>query len=356
MRRLMTVVCSILLLLAGMAVQPAYAASCNKFDMGMELCEASQPVVDDEVALYLEPDSAEDTLFGKRWYGRLADYTQVYPEPTRASTPIRDSGDGYVFASILTRLTNDAGETWYQINYNEFVHEDDLTISEVAEFRGIALTRQPERPFGWVVQEIRPSSEPDGDPNPDFDKLERYDRVEIYDSKLGEDEWVWYEIGDGRWVRQTQLSLVTVSERPEEVGEDDYWTEVDLYEQTFKAYEGDQLVFASLISSGLNQWPTNEGLYQVQQRLKEYKMSGSQGFPDYYHLEDIPYIMYFNMNRGIALHGTYWHDAFGYKQSHGCVNMTVQDAEWTYTWSAEAPNDLWVYVHTSDPLSQFEGE
>jgi hypothetical protein len=30
--------------------------------------------------------------------------------------------------------------------------------------------------------------------------------------------------------------------------------------------------------------------------------------------------------------------------------MPILDAEWTYRWSAEAPDDLWVWVHTSDPL------
>lgn len=64
--------------------------------------------------------------------------------------------------------------------------------------------------------------------------------------------------------------------------------------------------------------------------------------------------MYFDMYNGIALHGTYWHDRFGYKQSHGCVNMTILDAEWTFNWSAKAPNDLWVWVHTSNPLTQLD--
>lgn len=344
-----------LILIFSFSVQSIEAAGCLQPGRGMDLCDLT-PLPEDEVPPYVEPDSAEDTLFGKRWYGRIADFAEVYPEPTRASTPVRNAGDGYVFASIITQLTDDAGDVWYRINYDEYVHEDDLTVSKVSEFRGVELTQSLQNPFAWVVQEIRPSSKPDGEPSSKFDRLERYDIVEILDAVIGEDEWIWYNIGDGRWVRQTQFSVVTATPRPEEVGPKEFWTEVDLFEQTLKAYEGDQLVFATLISSGLNQWPTVEGIYQVVDRLKEYKMSGSQGFPDYYHLEDIPYIMYFNMDRGIALHGTYWHDSFGYKQSHGCVNLAVQDAEWTYTWSDTAPNDLWVYVHTTDPLDQFETE
>lgn len=312
----------------------------------------SETEADASTELFLLPDSAEDTLFGNRWYGRLADFTDIYPEPSFGVAPTRNSDDGFVYVTILQRLQNDVGETWYQINYNEFVHEDNLTTSKVSEFQGVQLSRQPERPFAWVVQGIRPSSEPDGEPNPDFEQIERYDLVQIYDSVLGEDDWFWYDIGDGRWVRQTQFGVVNVTERPEDIGEDEFWTEVDIYEQVFKAYEGDRLVFATLISTGLNRWPTNTGLYQVADRLKEWKMSGSQGFPDYYHLEDIPYIMYFNMNRGIALHGTYWHDRFGYKHSHGCVNMAVQDAEWAFTWSEDAPNELWVYVHNTDAFGE----
>jgi hypothetical protein len=69
--------------------------------------------------------------------------------------------------------------------------------------------------------------------------------------------------------------------------------------------------------------------------------------------------MYFDELMGIALHGTFWHDRFGYKHSHGCVNMTILDAEWTFKWSENAPNDLWVWVHTSNPTSHltiFSGE
>jgi hypothetical protein len=34
--------------------------------------------------------------------------------------------------------------------------------------------------------------------------------------------------------------------------------------------------------------------------------------------------------------------------------MPPRDAEWIYNWSEEAPNKLWVYVHTSDPYTIFE--
>lgn len=314
--------------------------------------DATETAVTDQFIIYEPP---EDTLLGKRWYGRLADNANVYVEPSRAASVVRNVGDGYLFATINSWSDNEAGETWYNINYGEYVHADDITLGEPSDFRGVEITTQPQRPFGWVVvREVFPSTEPDGEPDESLQQMFRYDFVEIYDTVLGEDDWLWYNVGNGRWLKQTNFSIVDVDPRPAEVEEDEYWVEVDLFEQTFAAYEGDQMVYATLISSGLNSWPTYEGIYQVWDRWKEHKMSGAEGKADYYFLEDIPYIMYFDELNGIALHGTYWHDRFGYKHSHGCVNMTIIDAEWVFNWSAEAPNDLWVLTHTSDPMSHLE--
>ena len=43
--------------------------------------------------------------------------------------------------------------------------------------------------------------------------------------------------------------------------------------------------------------------------------------------------MYFDGD--IALHGAYWHDGFGYRKSHGCVNMTITDAHWLFQWAED---------------------
>ena len=40
-----------------------------------------------------------------------------------------------------------------------------------------------------------------------------------------------------------------------------------------------------------------------------------------FELRDVPWVMYFSS--GYALHGAYWHDAFGRARSHGCVNLVT---------------------------------
>ena len=334
---------------------PVWAATCLSPDhVGGIVCNDETGL--SEPLQFMLLDLPDDTLFGRRWYGRLADNANVYPEPTRAVAPVRNVGDGYLFATVNRWFKNEAGETWYEINGGEYVHENDISLVQPSDFQGVKITNQPERPFGWVVQDVTPSREPGGEPDLLLAELPRFTFVEVYEAVLGEDDWLWYDIGNDRWAKQTYFSLVDVNPRPEGVGVGEFWVEVDLYEQTFAAYEDGRMVYATLISSGLNRWPTREGLFQVWDRWYEHKMSGAEGQVDYYYLEDIPYIMYFDHFMGIALHGTYWHDRFGYKHSHGCVNMPIKDAEWTFNWSAEAPNDLWVWVHTSDSIEHLNNE
>jgi hypothetical protein len=79
-------------------------------------------------------------------------------------------------------------------------------------------------------------------------------------------------------------------------------------------------------------------------------MTGAEGQADFYYLQDVPWNMFFSED--VALHGTYWHDGFGYRHSHGCVNLSLADANWLYGWSADQhPDDrsegLGVYVYSS---------
>ena len=104
------------------------------------------------------------------------------------------------------------------------------------------------------------------------------------------------------------------------------WIDVDLGEQRVYAYEGDTIVNSFIVSTGTSRTPTVTGKFKVYIRLR----SGSMRGPGYF-LPDVPYVMYFHGNYG--LHGTYWHNNFGTPMSHGCVNLSIDDAAWLYNWS-----------------------
>ncbi|HEX6269818.1 MAG TPA: L,D-transpeptidase family protein [Anaerolineales bacterium] len=105
------------------------------------------------------------------------------------------------------------------------------------------------------------------------------------------------------------------------------WIDVDLSEQRVYAYEGDTIVNSFVVSTGTWRTPTVTGKFKVYIRLRSGDMRG----PGYF-LPDVPYIMYFHGDYG--LHGTYWHNNFGTPMSHGCVNLSIDDAAWLYNWSS----------------------
>ncbi len=330
--------------------QPAAAAaSCYILsnDIGY-VCDANPPL-----STFAPPPPRPDSILPGRKYGRLVDNINIYSEPNMNSEILSNAGDGYLWFSIEDTANNkDEGRLWYQIMPGEWVRAEDIKLGTSSNFTGVEVLAQPKRPFGWMIVDFQYSEKPGEEPAPNAIKLPRYTFVEIYDAVIDDDGWVWYDIGYGRWMNQQYLSIIEVNPRPKEVGPNEYWVEIDLYEQNVVAYEGDRMVYAGLVSSGLNRWPTYEGLFQVWERHMETMMTGAEGKVDYYVNEDVPHTMYFDFD--IALHGAYWHDRFGYKHSHGCVNMPPRDAEWVYFWSEKAPNDLWVWVHSSDPQSYFE--
>jgi len=104
------------------------------------------------------------------------------------------------------------------------------------------------------------------------------------------------------------------------------WIDVDLSRQLVSAYEGDTLMNSFIVSTGTWQTPTVTGTYKIWIKLRSTTMTG----PGYY-LPNVPYTMYFY--KGYGLHGTYWHNNFGTPMSHGCVNLSIGDAEWLYNFS-----------------------
>lgn len=105
------------------------------------------------------------------------------------------------------------------------------------------------------------------------------------------------------------------------------WIDVDLTQQMVYAYEGNTLMRSFVVSTGTWRTPTVTGQYRVYIKYRYKDMSG----PGYY-LKNVPYTMFFY--KGYAIHGTYWHNNFGTPMSHGCVNLTISDAEWLYNFAS----------------------
>jgi hypothetical protein len=109
---------------------------------------------------------------------------------------------------------------------------------------------------------------------------------------------------------------------------------VDLSDQALYAYEGKKLFMMADVSTGLDGIPTPEGAYEIFRKTPSRYMQGPipGQTTDEYDLPGVPWTMYFTGD-GAAIHGTYWHDEFGFQHSHGCVNLPPDQARKLYDWA-----------------------
>lgn len=128
-----------------------------------------------------------------------------------------------------------------------------------------------------------------------------------------------------------------------EVVLEDKRIDVSLGTQTLTAFEYEQIVFQTKISSGIATTRQNPGDLSTKTPVGEFRIitkypskhmgNGSLfATPDDYELPGVPWTSFFH-EAGYAFHGTYWHDNFGTPMSRGCVNMRIEEAKWLFRWA-----------------------
>jgi len=118
---------------------------------------------------------------------------------------------------------------------------------------------------------------------------------------------------------------------------------IDVNQSTFRVtvWEGTTLIRVIPCVTGHPATPTLNGTYYIYRKFVTVDMSGTEAdgvTPRF--TANVPWTMFYF--RGYALHGAYWRSSFGYRASHGCVNLPVSQAKWLYSW---APLGTKVVVH-----------
>jgi L,D-transpeptidase catalytic domain len=138
------------------------------------------------------------------------------------------------------------------------------------------------------------------------------------------------------WVRAQDLSVPTVAARPAAVGPREAWIDVDLSSQTLVAYQGDEPRFATLVSTGIggpgSPLATPTGVFRIRSKHEMVRMDNLEHTGVEPYAYDVPLTQYFN--EGKALHAALWHDQFGHPRSHGCINLSPEDARWLFGFTA----------------------
>lgn len=155
-------------------------------------------------------------------------------------------------------------------------------------------------------------------------------------------------IGEGEWVPRSELRIpVAVTKLPLGVGDTERWFDVDVHQQLLVAYEGLRPVYATLVSTGRPSHPTPPAHARVVVKHRTTTMVNSTA-DESYSVADVPWTMFYEHT--LALHGTYWHDAFGTVHSHGCVNLAPRDARILYDWSEPQVPPGWNAVYTTPSI------
>ena len=280
----------------------------------------------------------------------LGDETPIFrsiDDAAKNVNPFRTIPAGFGFISYVDYSQGAGQGKYYMIDPGMWIRGGH-TNGQVAPspFNGILFSGTPAHKFGWVIYTTDSYSAPGGRDEDKIGTVAKFDLIQVF-QEIEHGSQTWLMIGPDEWVEKSVSALVYPAESPPEGVTNGRWIEINLQEQTISVYQGGRLVFATLASTGIPGWWTRPGLFQIYEKVESTPMSGAfeADRSDYYYLEDVPWTMYFDEAR--ALHGAYWHNYFGYEQSHGCVNLSPGDSHWLYLWATVGD-----YVYVWDPSGQ----
>jgi hypothetical protein len=235
---------------------------------------------------------------------------------------------------VVKRSLEIAGVEYLETRSGKVVPKANVSwMGQGSDWHGVRIfDARPGPLLGWVNPEeavVRREPRTDADA---VRTLARRERVPVF-----EVDGEWRRIGDDEWLRDEDLNEVVVIDPPEgtltefrvNATGNRQWVDVDVGEQVLVTYRGGEPEFATLVSSGRGS-PTPLGNYPVWAKVASMDMN-NQGYEDNaYLVEGVPWVALFQGHN--ALHGAYWHNRFGNRKSHGCVNLAPLDARFVFEW------------------------
>jgi hypothetical protein len=224
-----------------------------------------------------------------------------------------------------------------------YVKESQLEQRSGSSFQGWELSEERQLPVALLLRTARPLikvERSDGTIRWENDEeatpLERHTLLESWLRRERVGSRFMHILDGDRYLRDWFVSVVRPIERPADIAENEPWVHVDLSDQSLVVYRGSTPVYVTLVSTGLEGHETPVGTFALHRKLISDTMAnlGPDAGDDRYRIEDVPWTQYFEGS--FALHGAFWHNRFGLRRSHGCVNLSPRDARRVFqeTWPA----------------------
>jgi hypothetical protein len=242
------------------------------------------------------------------------------------------------FGVVVEEQRLSGGELLGHTSLGRDIAMKDLRPATPSRFSGVHLDGRA-LDFGWVVKEGAPIYAQPDSAGKIVARRARYARLTLtsHDGPQG-----FYRVAEG-WMAEADLRVPRLAPRPatvdgDGVAADEPWIDVELATQTLVAYLGDKPVFATLVATGVGAegtpLATPKGIHRIRAKLLAATMDNldhTDVVP--YSYEEVPFTQYIGR---VALHGAFWHDQFGAPRSHGCINLTLPDAEWLFSFTRPA--------------------
>jgi len=153
--------------------------------------------------------------------------------------------------------------------------------------------------------------------------------------RFNEDMGHGYGYGDIFWADATAFRPITEEEvSPISPNVDPGLKKIvaDVTYQTLSCFEGETEVFFCRMSSGAGDFNTPVGSLYTWWKTFSIHMSANTASDSGY---DTPGVAWptFVSGDGVAIHAVFWHNDFGQKRSHGCINVMPEAAKWIFRWT-----------------------
>ncbi|MEO8706382.1 MAG: L,D-transpeptidase [Kofleriaceae bacterium] len=269
-----------------------------------------------------DPGAVVAATLARRYVGVAPDGALAYAAPKR--TPKARALDGLLFLANSIKTITVANGSVFAKTGEGYIALEDLRIRPPSEFEGVELAAATPWPIAWVVPagvdgRVAVMAEPvAGKP---IRTLERRARVAVLEQRAG-----FARIAASEWIALAEIRIAGTSKRPKGVRADEHWIDVDLDQNTLVAYTGDTPVYATLVSTGFGSTPPS--LHRIVRKNALRTLQNPSVALGTWDFPDVPFVMEFR--KYYALHAVYWHDGFGKKRGHGCVNLSPRDARAIY--------------------------
>ena len=316
-----------------------------------------------------EPGQSEDTDLWV-WMGRAIHTVTFYEEPSTSSTRLdaRRRDQSFAITREVHAPFSAHNDLWYETPLG-YVHS--AWVLPVRVYPPQPLIRDAGE-WGFWGEVSQPFTEAHANPDPGATRVFRFYGGTVYhivDTLEDAQGTGWYKVFDEfpaqdppyQWVLARDVRRIPRAEMsPIHPFAGEKRIEVDLSKQRLTCYEGTRVAFTTLLASGVGiqqvqyetevdgvvttetvnvDLATHTGemsvlLKQPSRHMTNRPMKPGDPSPlvEVFDLPGIPWNTFFDLS-GTAIHGTYWHNDFGVKRSHGCLNVSCEAARWIYRWA-----------------------